>query len=136
MDRLIIESALSDVNEITVISNQGTSKTDFLIVLGFKASNTDQVIRAFAGLKEVAKVNHVQLTICKTQNTGIYDLEIKTDGLDEPVRIMNKSIDNETLGAIEDRINQDDNMVLTTNVSEQDNWIQVSAAHIKDCEQI
>jgi hypothetical protein len=136
MDRLIIESALSDVSEISLLTDDKHYEYNFAIVLGFKASNTDQVLHAFAGLKEVAKQDHVQLIICKTQNMGIYDLEIKTKALDEPIRIMNKAIDNETLGAIMDRINEDQHMVVTTNVSEKDNWIKISRAQIKECESI
>ena len=134
MDRLIIESALSDVSEISLLTDEDGKENSFAVVMGFKASNTDQILHAFAGLKNVASHNDIQLVICKTQNTGIYDIEIKTEGLDEPIRIMNKAIANETLGAIEDRINKDEHIVLTTNVSEEGNWIRVTAAHVKDCE--
>jgi len=79
--------------------------------------------------------NGANLVICNTRLAGIYDLEIKTDGLDEPIRIMNKAIDNETLGAIEDRINNNQPIVLTTNVSEEDNIIAISQVHIKNCEE-
>ena len=134
MDRLIIESALSDVSEISLLTDEDGKENSFAVVMGFKASNTDQILHAFTGLKNVASHNDIQLVICKTQNTGIYDIEIKTEGLDEPIRIMNKAIANETLGAIEDRINKDEHIVLTTNVSEEGNWIRVTAAHVKDCE--
>jgi hypothetical protein len=63
--------------------------------------------------------------------TGIYDLEIKTKGLDEPIRITNKAIDNETLGAIEDKVNSQEKIVLTTNVSEEDNVIAITEVSIK-----
>lgn len=134
MDRLVIESALSDVNEIFLSGFENSTIEQFGIVLGFKATNTDQVLNAFIGLKDIVCDNAAQLIICKTRLTGIYDLEIKTEGLDEPIRIMNKAIDNETLGAIEDRINNKEGIVLTTNVSEEDNIIPISEVQIKACE--
>ena len=133
MDRLIIEAALSDVNEI-FLSTDENNNDRFEIILGFKAAHTDQVLHAFSGLKAIAKDHTVHLNICKTRVSGIYDLEIKTDGLDEPVRIMNKTIDHEVLGAIEDRINKNQHLLLSTNVSEEDNVITVDTAHIKSCE--
>ena len=134
MDRLIIESALSDVNEIFLSGVENSTLEQFGIVLGFKATNTDQVLNAFIGLKDIVCDKPANLVICKTRLSGIYDLEIKTDGLDEPIRIMNKAIDNETLGAIEDRINNKQGIVLTTNVSEEDNLIPISEVQIKACE--
>lgn len=134
MDRLVIESALSDVNEIFLSGVENSTLEQFGIVLGFKATNTDQVLNAFIGLKDIVCDKPANLVICKTRLSGIYDLEIKTDGLDEPIRIMNKAIDNETLGAIEDRINNKQGIVLTTNVSEEDNLIPISEVQIKACE--
>jgi len=134
MDRLVIESALSDVNEIFLSGVENSTLEQFGIVLGFKATNTDQVLNAFIGLKDIVCDKPANLVICKTRLSGIYDLEIKTDGLDEPIRIMNKAIDNETLGAIEDRINNRQGIVLTTNVSEEDNVIPISEVQIKACE--
>ncbi len=133
MDRLIIEAALSDVNEI-FLSTEEDDNDRFEIILGFKATHTDQVLHAFSGLKSITQGHQVHLNICKTRVSGMYDLEIKTDGLDEPVRIMNKTIDNEVLGAIEDRINRNSSLLLSTNVSEEDNVIEVDAAHIRNCE--
>ena len=135
MDRLIIESALSDVNEIFLSGTEDTGTNGFGIVLGFKATHTDQVLNAFIGLKDTVCENDVNLVICKTRMTGIYDLEIKTEGLDEPIRILNKAIDNETLGAIEDRINNGAAIFLTTNVSEEDNVIEVHKVEIKACDE-
>jgi len=134
MDRLVIESALSDVNEIFLSGVENSTLEQFGIVLGFKATNTDQVLNAFIGLKDIVCDKPATFVICKTRLSGIYDLEIKTDGLDEPIRIMNKAIDNETLGAIEDRINNRQGIVLTTNVSEEDNVIPISEVQIKACE--
>jgi hypothetical protein len=130
---LIIESALSDVNEIFLSGFKTQISERFGIVLGFKAANIDQVLNAFTGLKDIVCENDVSLVICKTRMTGIYDLEIKTKGLDEPIRITNKAIDNETLGAIEDKVNSREKIVLTTNVSEEDNVIAITEVFIKSC---
>ncbi|TDQ06995.1 hypothetical protein [Pedobacter metabolipauper] len=134
MDRLIIESTLSDVNEIFLSKTNETGSAELSVVLGFKAANTDQILHAFSALKEVAAENEVEFMICKTRVSGIYDLEIKTDGLDEPIRIMNKSVTNEVLGAIEDAINKNEEMLLSTNVSKDDCWIRVHTAHIRECD--
>jgi hypothetical protein len=134
MDRLVIESALSDVNEIFLSGFENSTSDQFGIVLGFKATNTDQVLNAFIGLKDIVCDNPANLVICKTRLSGIYDLEIKTEGLDEPIRIMNKAINNETLGAIEDGINNKRGIVLTTNVSEENNVISISEVQIIACQ--
>jgi hypothetical protein len=134
MDRLVIESALSDVNEIFLSGFENSTSDQFGIVLGFKATNTDQVLNAFIGLKDIVCDKPANLVICKTRLSGIYDLEIKTEGLDEPIRIMNKAINNETLGAIEDGINNKRGIVLTTNVSEEDNVISISEVQIIACQ--
>jgi hypothetical protein len=135
MDRLVIESVLSEVNEIFLSGREDSISEHFGIVLGFKATNTDQVLNAFVGLKDIVSDNSIDLIICKTRLSGIYDLEIKTKGLDEPIRIMNKAIDHETLGAIEDRINNNKGIVLTTNVSEENTLILISETHIKSCDE-
>ncbi|HKG08869.1 MAG TPA: hypothetical protein VKB19_20530 [Pedobacter sp.] len=133
MDRLIIESTLSDVNEI-FLSEKSDARPNRAIILGFKASNTDQVINAFSALKEIAQKSSIELIVCKTSQTGIYDLQIKTEALDEPIRIENKVISHETLGGIEDHVGMNDRIILGTNVSEEENWIIVHTARIKDCE--
>ena len=135
MDRLVIESALSDVNEIFLSETKGSVPSGLGIVLGFKAAHTDQILNAFIGLKNIMCDHNANLVICKTRMTGIYDLEIKTDGLDEPIRILNKAIDNETLGGIEDSINDAKAISLTTNVSEEDNRIEIHKVEIKACDE-
>jgi len=48
MDRLVIESTLSDVNEV-FLSKDNEDETPYpAIVLGFKAANIDQIINAFS----------------------------------------------------------------------------------------
>jgi len=133
MDRLVIESILADVDEIYLSNDSEKPELNPSIVLGFKASNVDQVISAFTALKNVTHDKNVELVICKTLVSGIYDIEIKTDALDEPVRILNKAISHELLGQIEDQLQQSKQIVLGTNVSEEENWILVSEAAVKEC---
>jgi hypothetical protein len=133
MDRLVIESILADVDEIYLSNDSQNPELNPSIVLGFKATNVDQVISAFTALKEVTHNKKVELVICKTLVSGIYDLEIKTDALDEPVRILNKAISHELLGQIEDQLQKSKQIVLGSNVSEEENWILVSDAAVKEC---
>lgn len=131
MDRLIIEAALEDVNEISLQKN---NDADAVLALGFKAGNMDRVSHAFSALKKISGQHGLSLIVCKTMTAGIYDLELKTEGLDEPVRIMNKAITNETLGAIEDEINRNSVLKIGVNVDPEENWIPVNPVQIKDCE--
>lgn len=133
MDRLIIESILADVDQIYLSSDSPKAELNPAIILGFKAANVDQVIHAFNALKEVTHNKRVELVICKTLVSGIYDLEIKTDALDEPVRILNKAIPDELLAQIEEQLSKNSTIILGTNVSEEENWIKVSEAAVKEC---
>jgi len=133
MDRLVIESILADVDEIYLSNNSGNTELNPSIILGFKATNVDQVINAFTALKNVTHNKNVELVICKTLVSGIYDLEIKTDALDEPVRILNKAISHELLVQIEEQLQNSKKIILGTNVSEEENWILVSEATVKEC---
>jgi len=132
MDRLIIETTLADVNDIYLSEERGT-RPNPAIIFGFKAAHTDQVIHAFTALKDVAARHPLELVICKTVNSGIYDIELKTEGLDEPVRIMNKAISHEMLGAIEDQIVQNRPLVVGTNVSPSENWLEIHTTYIREC---
>ncbi|MCX2480118.1 hypothetical protein OQY15_13540 [Pedobacter sp. MC2016-15] len=133
MDRLVIESILADVDEIYLSNDSDKAELNPSIILGFKAGNSDQIISAFEALKSVAQDDNVELIICRTLVSGIYDLEIKTDALDEPVRILNKVISAELLSAIESQLQKSKKIVLGTNVSEEENWILVNAAQVKEC---
>jgi len=133
MDRLVIESILADVDEIYLSGDSENPASDPSIILGFKAGNTDQIISAFHALKSVTQDKNVELIICRTLVSGIYDLEIKTDALDEPVRILNKVISAELLGQIENQLHQSSKIKLGTNVSEEENWIMVNEAQVKEC---
>jgi hypothetical protein len=133
MDRLVIESILADVDEVYLSNDSEKPVLNPSIILGFKAANTDQVIHAFKELKRITLNKQVEFVICRTHVSGIYDLEIKTDALDEPVRILNKVISNEILGTIEDQLQKNERIVLGTNVSEEENWIEVTTAQIREC---
>lgn len=133
MDRLVIESILADVDEIYLSNDSQKPELNPSIVLGFKAGNVDQVINAFDALKSVTRNSKVELVICRTLVSGIYDLEIKTDALDEPVRILNKAISHELLSQIEDQLHRSKKIVLGTNVSEEENWITITEAQVKEC---
>ena len=133
MDRLVIESILADVDEIYLSNDSQKPELNPSIVLGFKAGNADQVINAFDALKKVTHNSKVELVICRTLVSGIYDLEIKTDALDEPVRILNKAIPHELLQQIEDQLHQSKKIVLGTNVSAEENWITITEAQVKEC---
>jgi hypothetical protein len=133
MDRLVIESILADVDEIYLSNDNLTGGMNPTLVLGFKATNADQVINAFTALKNITHEKNVELVICKTLVSGIYDLELKTDALDEPIRIVNKAIAPELLAKIEEQLQESKKIVLATNVSEEDNWIVVTDAQVKEC---
>ena len=133
MDRLVIESILANVDEIYLSEDSEKAELNPSIILGFKAGNVDQVIHAFHALKSVTQDKEVELVICRTLVSGIYDLEIKTPALDEPVRILNKAISNELLEQIEGQLEKSKTIVLGTNVSEEDNWIILNTAQVKEC---
>ncbi|EDM35446.1 hypothetical protein PBAL39_13290 [Pedobacter sp. BAL39] len=134
MDRLIIETILADVNEIFLAKDHSIPGQRTNIVLGFKAKNTEQIIHAFEVLKSMTQGHEVSLVICNTVQTGMYDLEICTEVLDEPIRIMNKVITNETIGEIKDHLLKSSPMMLSTNVSEDENWLDVNKVELKTCE--
>ena len=134
MDRLVIESILDDVDEVYLSNDSDKPELNPSIILGFKANNVDQVIHAFTALKKVTHNQQVELIICKTFTSGIYDLEIKTEALDEPIRIMNKAISHEILVQIEEQLKKNPQIVLGTNVSEEENWINLANAQVKECE--
>lgn len=130
MDRLIIESTLANTNEISIAERVHS----YGLVLNFKANNAGQVSHAFDALRKIAEQHPLDLMICKTMMPGIYDLEIKTEGLDEPIRIMNKAISNEVFESIETRVSGKEQMALVTNIAEAGNPIYINAAHIRNCD--
>ena len=120
MDRLVIESILANVDEIYLSNDNLSGGTNPTLVFGFRAGNSDQVINAFTALKNITHQKNVDLVICRTLVSGIYDLELKTDALDEPIRIVNKAISPELLANIEEQFQKSEKIVLATNVSEEE----------------
>ena len=131
MDRLIIEATLADVNEILVSDLQGEQEP--AIVLAYSISDTDKVKHAWSAFRNIADKHGTDLLICKTMVSGIYDLEIKTPELDEPVRILNKVISNETLTSIQQLLNENRQIGLGIDPSADSDRIPLSAIHIKEC---
>lgn len=133
MDRLIIETILADVDEILLSGDHSNTEANPCILLGYKATNIDQIIHAFAALKKVVANHKVSFIICQTLVHGMYDLEIVSDALDEPVRIVNKVIEQETLQKIESLLERSPEIKLAINVSQEENWIHVDKAEVKVC---
>jgi bisphosphoglycerate-independent phosphoglycerate mutase (AlkP superfamily) len=133
MDRLVIESILAEAEKIYLSDDSENAESDSSLMLGFRADHAEQVAHAFTALKNVTRNKVVELVICKTLVSGIYDLEIKTDALDEPVRILNKAIANDLLEQIEKQLQQNSEIVLGTNVAEQESWITLTDAQVKEC---
>lgn len=133
MDRLIIESTLADVNEFFLSEAENGEIPETTIVLGFRAPNAENVAHAWSVLKEIADKHEVELVICKAMVAGVYDLEIKTPALDEPLRIMNKSISNEAFTAIEELVATGRSLSLATSASEKEDRIAVHTVTIREC---
>lgn len=132
MDRLVIESILAEADHIQFDGAQPQADSSCALILGFKAAHTDQVILAFQELKKISE--EISLLVCHTQVQGIYDLEIQTAALDEPVRILNKSIPAEALAELKEYLNHSNTLVLGSNVSQKDAWITLRNVEIKVCE--
>jgi len=132
MDRLVIESILAEAEKI-YLSDDSENTGNSSLMLGFKEDHAEQVAQAFTALKNVTHNKVVELIICKTLVSGIYDLEIKTDALDEPVRILNKAIANDLLERIENQLQKNKEIVLGSNVAEGESWITLTDAQVKEC---
>jgi hypothetical protein len=133
MDRLIIETILADVDEILVSGDYSNTDENPCILLGYKASNIDQIIHAFAALKKLLANHKVSLVICKTMISGMYDIEIVSDALDEPVRINNKVIEHNVVHQIESLLGSNAQIKLAINVSQERNWIHMDEASLRVC---
>ncbi|MBB5634196.1 hypothetical protein HDE68_000081 [Pedobacter cryoconitis] len=133
MDRLVIESILAEAEKIYLSDEGGNAGSDAALMLGFKEDHAEQVANAFKALKNVAGDKVVELVICKTLVSGIYDLEIKTDALDEPVRVLNKAIANDLLESIEKHLQKNKEIVLGSNVAAKESWITLTDAQVKEC---
>ena len=133
MDRLVIESILSETEKIYVSNDSESAELGTILMLGFKADHAEQVVNAFTALKNITHDKAVELVICKTLASGIYDLELKTAALDEPVRILNKAIPDDLLLRLENQLQKNRKILLGTNVSEQESWISLTHALVKEC---
>jgi hypothetical protein len=133
MDRLVIESVLANVSEVFFSDSNTTADINPTIVFGFKATNPEQIIIAFNQLKTIADRNEISLAICNTLVSGMYDLELFTEVLDEPIRICNKVISPEFLDKITEKTQSNVELGLSSNVSEQENWFKLSRVEVKDC---
>jgi hypothetical protein len=129
MDRLVIETILTDVDEVTLINSESSIPS---ICLGFDAGNIEQAKHAFAALKKLTAYKEVSLVICETLVSGIYDLEIVTDALDEPVRICNKVVEHETLSGIRAIMDQQPELLLAVKGAEDETGLKISKATYKE----
>lgn len=133
MDRLVIESIFSDVEEIILSDDQLIPELGKSIILRFSTENTEQVKSAFSTLKNLIQDKKVEFIICRTLISGVYDLEIKTDALDEPIRIVNKAIRPELLSEIEGILEKSHSIAIGTNVTSKDYWVLATHAQVKEC---
>lgn len=129
MDRLIIESILSNVQEVYLVED---GQNGSAVVLDFIDAHADQVANALSALKKIASEEQVEFIVCKTVQPGIYDLEIKTEALDEPIRMMNKSITEERLTEFGQEMNSGKNIALSSNFQDAQK-IRLSGLKIKEC---
>ncbi|WP_316823466.1 hypothetical protein [Pedobacter gandavensis] len=132
MDRLIMESVLSDVSGFNLTKD---SRDGFIgsLVMGFSADRMLQVNHVFSELNNMVKTEDVQLLICKTMVDGIYDLEICTAVLDEPVRISNRAIPKDMIHVIESHAGDDPKLLLGAAGLPVGNWLGLAKIEVKNC---
>lgn len=133
MDRLIIETVLSDVDEILISGDYSNTQEHPCLLLSYKAANIDQIIHAFAALKKLLSNHEVSLLVCETMVSGMYDLEIVSDAMDEPVRISNKVIEHEDIRKLRGLLSNSPELKIATNVSQEENWIHANKVEIRVC---
>lgn len=133
MDRLIMESVLSDVSSFNLSKD---SRDGFVgsLVMGFSEDRIAKVNHVFSELKNMVEAEDIQLLICKTMVDGIYDLEICTSALDEPVRISNKAIPKEMINVIESHTGDDPKLLLGADGLSVGNWLGLAKIEVKTCE--
>lgn len=134
MDRLIFENILSDVHEISLSEEASVDGYDAVVLMNYKAESDTQLNYAFNELRKVIGEHQVELLFCKTMQNGIFDLEINTSALDEPIRIGNQAVDKETLGQLEQHISQHHQFLLVAMASETENRLPLHKVEIKACE--
>jgi hypothetical protein len=128
MDRLVIESILADTNEIALVDTQSSIPC---VCLGFEDTNMEQVRSAFHTLQNLTATKSVSLVICETLMSGIYDIEIVTDALDEPIRICNKVIEQQTLKSIREIMDKHPELILAVNGAAEDTSLKINTATYK-----
>lgn len=128
-----MESVLSDVSSFNVTKDSRDGFSGAL-VMGFTEDRIAQVNHAFSELKKMVQEEGVQLLICKTMVDGIYDLEICTDVLDEPVRINNKAISHDMILEIGRHAGTDPKVLLGADGLSVENWLGIGQLAIKNCE--
>ena len=133
MDRLVIETILSDLDGISMSEDQSFSGSGSALLLSFKTGNSSQIVAAFDALKKTIGEHEVSFVICKTMVSGMYDLEIASDALDEPIRLSNKVVKDEILAKLEEDLEADNSVRLAINVGDEDHWIELNQVSIREC---
>lgn len=128
-----MESVLSDVSSFKLTRDSRDGFTGVL-EMGFTEDRIAQVSHAFSELKKMVKEEGIQLVICRTMVEGIYDLEICTDLLDEPVRINNKAISKDMVLEMERHVGKKPRLMLGVDGLSVDNWLEIGLLDIKNCE--
>jgi hypothetical protein len=128
MDRLVIETILADVNEVALVDTQSSIPC---ICLSFDETHLEQVKHAFEALRKLTAQQEVSLVICETLVNGIYDIEIVTEALDEPIRICNKVVEQQTLKGIREIMDQHPKLTLAVSGAEADTALQINTATYK-----
>lgn len=128
MDRLVIETILADADSVALVDTQSSKPC---ICLGFDSGSMDQVKHAFEAMKALTENDSVSLVICETLVTGIYDIEIVTAALDEPIRICNKVVEQQTLKDIREIMDKHPEVVLAVSGAEEDVQLKIDSATFK-----
>jgi hypothetical protein len=129
MDRLVIESILADVDEVVLDSTTSTVPS---ILLKFNSGNKEQIKHAFKALETLKADKSFSLLICETLVNGMYDFELCTAALDEPVRICNKVLDHAELARIKSIISANPMVNLAVSGIEEDTTLQIDETKFKE----
>ena len=133
MDRLVIETTLADLDGISVSADQSVSTSALVLLLSFKDNTKEQITAAFEALKKTVGQHPVNFVVCKTMVSGMYDLEIASEAIDEPIRISNKVISEDVLTQLENDIKVNKPICLAVNVADQQNTIDLQMVSIRQC---
>ena len=133
MDRLVIETILSDLDGISVSEDQSFSGSGSALLLSFKTGNSSQIVAAFDALKKTIGEHEVSFVVCKTMVSGMYDLEIASDALDEPIRLSNKVVKDEMLAKLEEDLEAEKSVCLAINVGDEHHWIELNQVSVRQC---